>query len=306
MDKKKIYLELQGRIGNQLFQYAFARKIQREMGEQTEIVIGDKDILLRGWTNSLQYYNLPNVSYVHENLIQTSDLKEQKLYRKIYRILTRNKDYIKKYKVEKFCQGLLNKHGVFICENGYMDANLNYNKNIYLEGYFQSEKYFEDCKYDILDLFNGKQFEQLENYNGIDSIRKRNSVCISVKIEHNVGSAMYDVCSIEYWKNAIKYIERVVENPLFFICSDNVQYVLDNLIDASKYDYIVQDVNMPVHVSLAAMAECKHFIIGNTTFGWWAQYMSNNADKIVVAPSKWMAIDMPIDIYQDNWSLIEV
>ena len=54
------------------------------------------------------------------------------------------------------------------------------------------------------------------------------------------------------------------------------------------------------------MAECKHFIIGNTTFGWWAQYLSEFENKMVIAPSKWMAIDMPIDIYQNNWILIEV
>ena len=83
-------------------------------------------------------------------------------------------------------------------------------------------------------------------------------------------------------------------------------YVLENFIDAEKYDYVIQDSTKPVHISLAAMSECKHFIIGNTTFGWWAQYLSKNPEKIVVAPSKWMAVDMPIDIYQDNWHLIEV
>ena len=81
---------------------------------------------------------------------------------------------------------------------------------------------------------------------------------------------------------------------------------MDNLIDTNKYDYVVQDKNSPVFLSLAAMAECKHFIIGNTTFGWWAQYLSEFENKMVIAPSKWMAIDMPIDIYQNNWILIEV
>lgn len=54
------------------------------------------------------------------------------------------------------------------------------------------------------------------------------------------------------------------------------------------------------------MSECKHFIIGNTTFGWWAQYLSNYKEKIVIAPSQWMKVDMPIDIYQDNWTCIDV
>ena len=78
------------------------------------------------------------------------------------------------------------------------------------------------------------------------------------------------------------------------------------MIDASKYDYVVQDKSKPVYVSLAAMSECKNFIIGNTTFGWWAQYLSKTDNKIVVAPSKWMSVDMPIDLYEDGWHLIEV
>ena len=155
-------------------------------------------------------------------------------------------------------------------------------------------------------MFDGSQFPIVEQYTGINEIRKRNSVCISVKVEHNVGSSLYSVCDIEYWKQAISYITENVDNPLFFICSDNVEYVINNLIDTSKFQYIVQDKEMPVHISLSVMAECKHFIIGNTTYGWWAQYLSSNKNKIVVAPSRWMAVDMPIDIYQDEWHLIEV
>lgn len=165
---------------------------------------------------------------------------------------------------------------------------------------------FDSFLNDLLKLFSGRQFSEFFTYPGLEKIQNRNSVCISVKVEHNVGSSMYDVCSMEYWESAIEYITRTVENPLFFICSDNVEYVLRNLIDATKYDYVVQDKNVPVYVSLAVMSECKHFIIGNTTFGWWAQYMSQNPNKIVVAPSKWMAVDMPIDLYENNWHLIEV
>lgn len=307
MKKNEIYMPLQGRIGNQLFQYAFARKIQKDMREDVKIIIDDSDILRCKWENSLKFYNLPNVLYVHKNIMENeSKVSKQYLLRKIYRLFTRNKDYICKFENEKKLQPILNKQGMFLCENGFIEPHINYNKPVYLEGYFQSEKYFADIKDDILKLLNGKQFENLKLYPGLQQIKNRNSVCISVKIEHNIGNTMYNVCSIEYWKKAIQYVSRKVENPLFFICSDNVKYVLENLIDANKFDYVVQNRDMPIHISLAAMAECNHFIIGNTTFGWWAQYMSKNKDKIVVAPSRWMTVSMPIDIYQDNWHLIEV
>ena len=85
-----------------------------------------------------------------------------------------------------------------------------------------------------------------------------------------------------------------------------MEYVKEHLIDCSKYDVIEQDKESPVHISLAVMSKCKHFVIGNTSFGWWAQYLSENENKIVVAPSKWMKIEMPIDIYQDDWEIIDV
>ena len=307
MKKNKIYLILQGRIGNQMFQYALARKIQKNNPGIKEIIIDDSRVIELGWENSLIHYNLPNVKYVHKDIIGIKSIFSIQFWNRVlYKIKTKNKGFWEKYNIEKILNKKMGKKGMFICENGYMDTHLNINKPIYLEGFFQSEKYFCDIKSDICELYNGEQFKALEEYPDIQEIRKRNSVCISVKIEHNIGSSLYDVCTVEYWKNAIKYITEHVDDPLFFICSDNVDYVLENLIDATKYDYVVQDKRMPVHVSLAAMAECKHFIIGNTTFGWWAQYLSTFKNKIVVAPSKWMAVDMPIDIYQDYWHLIEV
>ena len=61
MEQNKIYLPLQGRIGNQLFQYAFARSIQKKMGVGAVLVMDDSEILRCGWENSLPYYNLPDI-----------------------------------------------------------------------------------------------------------------------------------------------------------------------------------------------------------------------------------------------------
>ena len=307
MNKNTIYLPLQGRIGNQLFQYAFARAIQLKMPKNTKIIMDDSDIVRCKWENSLVYYDLPNVEYIHDSIIEKEYIySSQYFLRNVYRLFTRNKDFVKKYEIENKLNKFFNKEGMFFCENGYIESHLNYNKPIYIEGYFQSQKYFNDIKPDLINLFDGKQFEGYEEYPDIQTLRNRNSVCISVKVEHNVGSSMYDVCTMSYWKQAIEYIIETVENPLFFICSDNVDYVLEHLIDSSKFDYVVQDKTKPVYVSLSVMSECKHFIIGNTTFGWWAQYLSKFEDKIVIAPSKWMAVDMPIDLYEDNWHLINV
>lgn len=300
-----IYIFLRGRIGNQLFMYAIAEELRFRRNCNEEIVIDDTEVLNANWENSLEKYNLNNVRYVH-NHDEVNKFKFKNLIRNFYYKYIFNKDYIKKYNLEKKYQRLFNKFGLILCENGYIDYKLPKNKNILIEGYFQSEKYFPNTKDLLKKYFSINEDVKQSNYPNIDLLKSRNSVCISIKVEHNVGSSLYDVCSNGYWKAAIKYITDNVENPLFFICSDNVDYVKNNLIDCSKYDAVFQEKTFPVTTSLAVMGLCKHFIIGNTSFGWWAQYLSTNKNKIVVAPSKWMKVDMPIDIYQDDWKLIEV
>lgn len=301
-----IYVLLKGRIGNQLFMYALARKISIETGQ--EIIFNDAAVRKKKWENSLMQYNIKNVKYEHKDDILISiknGILKQFLMYKVYHFLLRGKDFRKIEKIENKIKHIYNKNGIIACQNGYKDYSVNNSKNIVLDGYFQSDKYFKEIRKELLGELKISE-ALLQKYPNYDKIVNGNSICISIKIEHNVGSGLYDVCSIDYWKESIDYILTKVENPLFFVCSDNVEYVKKNLIDCEKYDVVTQSKEFTVVESLAVMSKCKHFIIGNTTFGWWAQYLSENDDKIVVAPSRWMNVDMPIDIYQDNWHLIEV
>ncbi len=302
-----IFLILKGRIGNQLFQYAIARMIQEELGEKTRIIIDESEVLERNWIDSLREYPLPDVEYVQDRkMLKTKSFIIPYLtlcfyYRFIYKT-----NYRRKYKLEKIFEPVLNYFGLVAIENGYLPYKVNKKRNTIICGFFQSELYFERISVKLKESLN--LVSELENsmYPGISKLRERNSVCISIMVENGLKNPMYDVCTREYWQKAIEYMLGQVENPLFFVCSDNVEYVKEHFIDCEKYDVICQAKEFPVHLSLAAMSLCKHFIIGNTTFGWWAQYLAENSSKIVVAPSKWMNIDMPIDIYagQKGWHLI--
>ena len=122
MEKNKIYLPLQGRIGNQLFQYAFARKLQLELPNNPTIIMDDSDIIRCNWENSLMYYDLPNVEYIHESILEKRFvLSKQYFLRKLYRILTRNKNYMDKFRMECRLNSFFNRKGLFFCENGYME-----------------------------------------------------------------------------------------------------------------------------------------------------------------------------------------
>ncbi len=301
-----IYLQLEGRIGNQLFMYAAARCLQEKTKQ--ELIIDDTLVKKLDWENSLKHYPLKDVTYISNR----SYLKKREfIFARCFLFFhlhfwARFNNFRMRYNAEKKLQGLLNRHNLIKCTDGYIPMPTSIENNVVMNGFFQSTKYFLDIESEIKTLFKLNSELEKANYPHLEEIRKRNSVCISVKVQHNVGSSIYDVCSKEYWEEAIKYVTENVENPLFFVCSDNVDYVIHNLIDTEKYDVVFQAKDYPVHLSLAAMAECKHFIIGNTSFGWWAQYLGDYSDKIVIAPSKWYAKDVPCDLMDENWIKIDV
>lgn len=303
-----IVVNLQGRIGNQLFINAMAEAVRQKRGRDERIVFYDWDGVLKyNWKNSLEDYPLQNVEYVHDRsqlpwITRLQMFIVGKFYKKVGAYnLTKRPQYEKRY------QSLFNRLGIIACMDGYIDIDTPSTKYVYIYGYFQAEKYFQDVASQIKQQYTYR-LPALREKEYVQKLEERNSVCISIKVEHNAGSALYDVCNKNYYTQAIEYIKQHVENPLFFICSDNVPYVLEHFIDADKYDYLCQDKELPVSDSLTIMSACKHFIIGNTSFGWWAQYLSNNPDKIVIAPNHWYRDPkMPIEgLYNENWHLIDV
>ena len=307
-----IYLMLKGRIGNQLFMYAYARTVQRhqaEKGIKSKIIIDDTANIEPQYLNSLQYYSLEDVEYVHNRE------KLKKLYKFylpffLYKMMNRleaGKSFLQRQIFESRVAWLTNRLGYVRCEADYVQVLRDLPENVILDGYFQSERYFAKNKDEIKRIFSLKNEVDASGYPNLEKIKNRNTVCISIKVQHNVGNVMFDVCNDGYFKKAINYVQEHVDNPLFFICSDNVDYVKEHLIDINKYDVVEQSRQFPLHISLAVMAQCKHFIIGNTSFGWWAQYLSDNPDKVVIAPSRWYGDDTPYaNIYQDDWTLMEV
>ena len=302
-----VFLILKGRLGNQLFEYAFVRMLCEELGTDTKIIIDESEVLEQKWPNSLRAYPISNVEYVQDRrMLKTRGFIIQYLALCFYYEFIFKREYRTKYNLEKIFEPLLNRLGLIAIENGYLPYKINKRRNVLVYGFFQTELYFERISTQLKKELDLTEALKESNYPELEQIVKRNTVCISLRVENNVDMPMYNVCTREYWEKGIQYIIEHVENPLFFICSDNVEYVKKHFIDCSKYDTICQAKDFPPHLSLAAMSMCKHYIIGNTSFGWWAQYLSKHEEKIVVAPKKWINVDMPIDIYsgQDSWVLI--
>ena len=123
----------------------------------------------------------------------------------IYRVLRKALNFNQRFLLEKKYQKFFNSNGLILCENGYLDYTIPTTKNIFINGYFQSDKYFQNVKDEIINAFTIDNATMENYYPDIVKIRNRNSVCISIKVQHNVGNSIYDVCNDGYWQKAINY-----------------------------------------------------------------------------------------------------
>ena len=144
----------------------------------------------------------------------------------------------------------------------------------------------------LLNDFTPK-YPPLESNKGLYKvINKYNSVCISIRrgdyLNHQYADKFY-ICDENYIQRAIDMIKQLVDHPVLVFFSDDIKWVKDTIItDIQSYYESGDD---PVWEKLRLMYSCKHFVISNSTFSWWAQYLSRNEDKIVISPDRWFNDD---------------
>lgn len=313
-----ISIKIQGRLGNQMFQYAFLRALQ-EQGYDTEInlcfdlvnALKDQDI---GWENSLQYFNVQEYKSTNQfglsffqKIIKEMNRLFWKILRKFYRFLGKERIDIQEQKYEMSKIRLLNNAGFFWLSQGYYEFKKCKKKNKEAIGYFESAKYFENIKEKIREEFTPRYDKLEKNQFLYNSIENSESVCITIRrgdfLSKEHKSRFY-VCTEDYFKRGIEYMQKHLKNPRFFVFSDDVEWCKKNMNFPENTEF--EDGTDPVWEKLRLMYSCKHFIISNSTFSWWAQYLSRNEEKIVVAPSRWRNGECNLGIYQDNWVKLEV
>jgi len=180
-----------------------------------------------------------------------------------------------------------------------------------IEGYFQSEKYFEHCKDEIRHIFTFKDiiYDYLKNkYKTIFNLKNlRNLVAVHIRRGDYVKLSEYHPpLPMSYYKEAVKHFD--IDNSVFLVFSDDIEFCKENLKLPVKSIFYIEGNNEGQDLCLQTM--CDNYIIANSSFSWWGQWLGKNDDKIVVAPSKdkWFGIkakDRDVkDLYQDNWILV--
>jgi len=207
--------------------------------------------------------------------------------------------------------GILGNHYFWIKQKDqYFDTTLKWKKgHIYLDGYWQCENYFKDIREVIINDFTIKSDPDKKNRAMLEKIENSNSVCIHVRrgdyVYNKKTNKVHGVCSREYYNNAVKFIEKKVSDPEFFIFSDDSLWTKANLTLEHPTVYVDINNTKKGYEDLRLMSKCQHFIIANSSFSWWAAWLSNNADKIICAPRKWFNSIDEGDIVPKSWLRVD-
>jgi len=274
-----IILKLQGGMGNQMFQYAFARSLQEKI-KQNRIMLDISDF---------KYDILRNYSLKHFTLNDTVIIDDTGRYNKFY---DQRVNPILKIGT-KFCPNF--QYMIFSIFSIYLWDYAKYkeikiirqSKNIMLHGLWQSGAYFDEISSIIADEFSVRGEALYENQLLIDSIKNCNAVCVHVRRGDFLSTAnKLSNCTNQYYEEAMKYIDTHVVYPIYFIFSDDIADVMKHFSFGQRQVFFVEK-NNPDYEELRLMYNCKHFIIANSTFSWWASYLAKNSNKIIVAPETW-------------------
>lgn len=306
-----------GRLGNQMFQYATMRGLQEKYNIDEKFNMnfshvrksGTKE---EGYINQLENFKLNDEKYEIDKKIKLSIWQSLLLgiYFVTYKIIkifsNPDKYYINKQKYENKIQRFYNKNGLYLYNFGYYDFKSFKSKNKLFIGYFEAHRYFDDIKVQLREEFTPKYDKIDKNLELYDIIENTESVCISIRRGDFLDNPeKYYVCKPEYFYKAIEIIEKKVKKPKFIVFSDDIKWVKENMKLPEGTEY--ETGEDPVWEKLRLMYSCKHFIISNSTFSWWAQYLSINNNKVVIAPNKWRGYGYDSkDIYMKDWILIDV
>jgi Glycosyl transferase family 11 len=278
---KKVILRNKGGIGNQLFMYCAAKSIAINLNANLYI---DNTT---GFTNDY-YRRSPGINYILNETLKEANGFE-KLLIKIKNLASRN--ILKKLGIS-----IIEENSIYnLVEIDYLELN-NYDK-ILIEGYFQSYTYFERNEDKILkNIF--QDYVLKENY-----IEYENSIINSNSVSIHVRRLQYDnLLELSYYKSAFAFIHSKMNNPTFFIFSDDIEWCIKNFSDYNC-TYIISEKPNEFD-ELYLMSRCRHHIIANSSFSWWGARIIKDEHKIIIAPSK-TQIGVKGFFYPPNWFIIK-
>lgn len=293
-----VIVNLKGGLGNQMFQYALgyilARKNKLPLSLDLRFLKENLKNPPKGYVVrefDLDLFGLEPHTPSRLELLKVGMLfGRYSIRRKILLLLYQLKILVIVERSRKFDESVLNVK----------------KKNIYLDGYWQSEKYFKEFRSEILEIFS---FEKTKNFSGnkefIDALDLANSICINVRRGDFVGSKEHDTVGMDFYHDSIeRFRQWMGVDPHLYVFSDDINWCSENFRMYDRVTYMGDDRRGDRHFNyLYLMSIFNNFIIPNSTFAWWGAWLARSRDKVVIAPKKWSGTieGNEVDIVPAEW-----
>lgn len=293
-----IVSKLLGGLGNQMFQFAAGYELSNRLNfpYYLDVTKLNKYNKHNGFElNEVFHYNFKIV-----NKIQLFNLLKFKAYFIANESIKKNDQSINKINKQIFREYSVNYNSDFRLIN----------EPCYISGYWQSEKYFKDVEIDLRKIFTFKNPLNTINNNYSNKIINSNSVCVHVRRGDYVSNLKtlnyHGICDLKYYKTAIDLISKKIENPKFYIFSDDIEYAKCFFSQFENCEIVNINCEKNSYNDMHLMSLCKHHIIANSTFSWWGAWLAKSNNQIVVAPKNWLigSDEIVKDIYFENMFVI--
>lgn len=279
---KPLFLDVKfkGGLGNQLFQYATARSIC--LKENIPFLL----------------FNIDN--YKHESLDRRFSLLNYQVKGK----LIQNNAVAKIFRTGTKANKLFSSLGllVTVAENGFRKQNISVgNKPLTsLIGYWQSDYYFKDIRAQLLKELTPVDIPGLPEWAALP-----NTVAVHVRRKDYLVEERYGFLGVNYYEHAIAQMQSILPDAKFIFFSDDLDWCRNAFKEGGNlfFDELGWEKD---YQQLYLMSQCKHQIIANSSFSWWAAWLNNNENKIVIRPAKPFR-DKSLEhesYYPDNWMSI--
>ncbi len=291
-----IVAKISGGLGNQMFQYANAFALAKKLHQTLYLDTSTFSKTIPNVAPRVFELNIfPNIQNKFVTHYQTSGFYQHgRIDNKLERLFGKA---AKSVYTEK--------------KHGYNEDVNQVKPPVLMDGYFQSEKYFEDYSDLIRNQFKFQELDNdIVNISVLKNIKDSTSVAVHVRrgdyVKYAPTNAFHGVCSKEYYNRAIQYFIEHLPGSHFYFFSDEPDWVAENLLQADMNVNIIKNNNgASSWKDMYLMSQCKHNIIANSSFSWWGAWLNNNQSKKIIAPARWFQVDDPFyepnDIVPKNW-----
>lgn len=314
-----IHMETGGGLGNQLFGFAMARALQLETGESITVYDYHRGTLLHSKrTFECMISPEADVRFVekeHEQgvfywKISPCSSLLFSLSNRVFRKLFSVQNSMETYAMECRLQAFWNRIGFGAATLGYIPLKRHKKpKNYILHGYFLSPRFWGKHTETIRTEFYHPELISEKNQKLMQEIQSCNSVAVHIRLGDYVTDEatrkVFYVCDENYYRRAFEAVCDELQDPVLIVFTNDIKGASAYPFPQGVKTVFVPEGNSAVE-DLQLMAQCKHFVISNSTYSWWGQFLGQNPSKRVYAPETWFREEKPMDLAMPFWVKLPV